>query len=156
MSRLSYVETVLDELASEIGLKNMPLDSTGRVSVRFETVPITLAYSDQPVELLWLYADLGSLPEEGYEAPAFLLQLGFALWASNRMTVGLDEKGEVALGYTVIPVSALTFPLLRDVFKQLAETAKPIRERLERGDYTIDVPTPPVEGGSPHHHFQRV
>jgi len=55
------------------------------------------------------------------------------------MTLALDEAGTRALGYTVIAVSVLDLATLKEVLARLLEGAKPIRERLARRDFQVEI-----------------
>jgi hypothetical protein len=148
MSRIDHVGAVLGELAAEAGLDGLALDESQRASLEFDGVTVTFAYGAEPAELLWLFIDLGEIPEDGEAAPHCLLRLGLATWAQSVMTLALDEAGTRALGYTVMAVSVLDLATLKEVLARLLEGAKPIRERLARRDFEVEI-EPAFDGGAP-------
>ena len=85
-------------------LEAIPTDTLAVVELGLTTGYTATA---EPFEMLWLHADLGTIPDDGDEAPTFLLEVGRAGWALGRMTVGLDQDGRKAFGYTSIPVALL-------------------------------------------------
>ncbi|MEM7023291.1 MAG: type III secretion system chaperone [Pseudomonadota bacterium] len=135
MSQVNRVETVLSAFGARAGLGELKLDDDGRLTLLIDQIPVTFAYSADPVELLWLYVGLGEV-EDGMAA--FLLALGFVTWANNRMTIALDRDARKALGYTVIPVAALDVDSLQKGVTVLVESARPIRDRLASGAYEVD------------------
>lgn len=138
MSRLQHVVKVLQDLGAEAGLPSLGLDQSDRASLLFDDIPVTFAYTAAPAELLWIYVDLGEVPAEGAAAPTWLLQLGLSTWAASVMTIGLDEEGRRALGYTPIAVAMLDLPRLKEVLTRLLAAARPIRERLALRQFEID------------------
>ena len=137
MSRINIAHTVVGELCERLGLGAKTLDSSGRLSLRFDDTPVAMTYAEEPLELLWLQVDLGPVPE-GAAALRFLLRLGFDCWGLNRMTIGVDDQGRNAWGFTCIPVARLSGESLEQTLSALLEVAIPIRERLSRGE--VDLP----------------
>jgi hypothetical protein len=137
MSRADYVASVLNEEAAALGLARIALDGGDRATLTFNQLEVTFAYTPEPVELLWLYVELGSIPEASDEARAFLLQVGIGSWAFGRMTVGLAPDGRAAQGFTSIPVATLDQALLDRTLTALLELALPLRKRLAQHDYSI-------------------
>ena len=135
-----YVNSVLKELAGKLGLADLSLDERDRVSLTFEDTEVILAHTPEPLQLLWIYIDLGPIPETGDEAPAFLLRSGVATWALGHMTIGLDQSGRRAQGHTSIPVTLLDLPLLHKSLTTVLELAGPLRERLARSEYGTPSP----------------
>jgi hypothetical protein len=140
VSRSDHVASVLSALAGELGLPALALDDNDRATLAFDGMAVTFVYTTEPVELLWLYADLGEIPEDGDQAPAFLLQVGLGSWALNRMTIGLDDQGRKARGYTALPVSLLDASMLHKTLIALLEVALPLRQRLEGRDFQLTLP----------------
>jgi hypothetical protein len=140
VSRSDHVASVLSALARELGLPALALDENDRATLAFDGMPVTFVYTTEPVELLWLYADLGEIPEDGDQAPAFLLQVGLGSWALNRMTIGLDDQGRKVRGYTALPVSLLDAAMLHKTLIALLEVALPLRQRLEGQDFALTIP----------------
>jgi len=145
MSRINVADTVVGELCEQLGLGERTLDGGGRLTLRFDQTPVTLTYAERPVELLWLQVELGPIPAEGTAAPRFLLRLAFDCWGLNRMTIGLDEAGRKAWGFTCIPVAQLSRDSLEQVLSGLLEVAVPIRERLGKGAFELPSPVAQAE-----------
>jgi hypothetical protein len=141
MSRINLVSKVIGEFGQEIGMPDLALDAEDRVRLMFDETPVTFVYAAEPVELFWLYVDLGEMPANGDadKAAECLLQLGFLCWAWNKMTIGLDEAGTRAIGFTVIPVALLELGVLKEVLEHLLDAALPVRERMARREFDIDV-----------------
>ena len=148
MSRLDHVANVLQELAAEAGLDRLALDATDRASLRFDGITVTFTYAAEPVELLWLHADLGPVPTDGDAAPAWLLRLGLMTWASSRMTIGLDQSGTRAVGATAVAVVMLDLATLKEVLARLLEAARPIRDGLAEHQFDLD-PSVAASAGAP-------
>jgi Tir chaperone protein (CesT) family len=138
MSRTQHVGQVLQELAAEAGLASLSLDASDRASLLFDDIPVTFAYTAEPMELLWIWVDLGEIPADGAAAPECLLRLGLMSWAASVMTIGLDEQGRRALGFTSIAVAMLDLARLKEVLARLLAAARPIRERLAAGRFELD------------------
>lgn len=130
MSRYNYVADVFAELGQSMGMPPLVLDDTDRVSLVFDGVLVTFAYTSEPVELVWLYIDLGEVADDDVPVLQRLLQLGFDCWTRSVMTIGMDDAGRNAVGYTAIPVSALSLTSLKDVLSSLLQAAFLIREHL--------------------------
>jgi hypothetical protein len=139
MSRVQHVEQVLQELAAEAGLASLSLDESDRASLLLDQIRVTFAYSAEPMELLWIWVDLGEIPTEGAAAPECLLRLGLMTWAASVMTIGLDEQGRRALGFTPIAVAMLDLARLKEALTRLLAAARPIRERLAAGRFELDL-----------------
>jgi len=142
MSRERYVVQIVQELGAEMGMSDLALDENGRASLLFDDTPVTLMYCPDPVELLWLLVDLGEIDVDRHEPLEALLQLGFQTWSANRMTIGLTENGNRAVGHTSIPVVNLDRGLLEETLRYVLETADAIRERLARGELEPGSPPP--------------
>jgi hypothetical protein len=155
MSRADYVASVLNEEAAALGLARIALDGSDRATLTFNQLEVTFAYAPEPVELLWLYVDLGSIPERGDQARAFLLQVGIGSWAYGRITVGLGPDGRSAQGFTSIPVATLDQALLHRTLTGLLELALPLRKRLAQGDYSLAPADQPADdaAAAPHTPF---
>lgn len=132
MSRYNYVNEVLQELGAEIGMEPLELDDTDRLSLVFDGVLVTFAYSSEPVELVWIYVDLGEVPPDSLQVPQQLLQVAFECWAHNVMTIGVDEEGKNAVGYSSIPVTVLDLPLLKEMLDRILQATTLVREHLAR------------------------
>ncbi|MEO1019905.1 MAG: type III secretion system chaperone [Pseudomonadota bacterium] len=138
MSREHYVAEIIAELGAGLGLSGFALDGSQRASLIIDGLPVTFTYVAAPVELVWIYVDLGEVPENDPRALDALLQLGFLTWASNRMTLGVDDRGERVIGQAAIPAINLDLPALRGQLGQITESAFLIRDRLTRGDFNLE------------------
>lgn len=130
MSRLGYVADVLKEFGNEIGMGDLALDETDRLSLTFDGVLVTLAYASEPIELIWIYVDLGEVPIEDVGVLQHLLKIGFECWAQNVMTIGLDDEARNAVGYSSIPVTLLDKRVLKELISRLLEATFLIREEI--------------------------
>jgi hypothetical protein len=148
VSRSDHVASVLSALAGELGLPALALDDNDRATLAFDGMAVTFVYTTEPVELLWLYADLGEIPADGDQAPAFLLQVGLGSWALNRMTIGLDDQGRKVRGYTALPVSLLDPGMLHKTLIGLLEVALPLRQRLADQDFALTIPADSADGAT--------
>lgn len=132
MSRLGYVAEVLKEFGSEIGMGELALDETDRLSLVFDGVLVTLVYTEEPIELIWIYIDLGEVPADSIKVPQHLLKLGFECWAQNVMTIGLDDAGRNAVGYSSMPVTLFECKVLKEMLTRLLEATFIIKEELSK------------------------
>jgi hypothetical protein len=139
MSRIKHVEQVLQELAAEAGLAQLRLDESDRASLLLDQIRVTFGYTAEPMELLWIWIDLGQIPAEGAAAPECLLRLGLMTWATSVMTIGLDEEGRRALGFTPIAVAMLDLARLKEVLARVLDAARAIRERLAAGRFELEL-----------------
>jgi hypothetical protein len=144
MSRSDHVNRVLGEVARDLGVQDVALGEDDCATLAFDEMEVDFIYRTEPVELLWLYADLGEIPAGGDAAPALLLQVGFGSWALCRMTIGLDEERRRARGFTAIPVSLLDPAMLDRTLAALLEVALPLRARLAGQDFQLP---PPADDG---------
>ena len=131
MSRQHYVEQTVGELGAALDIPQLALDSSGRASLSLNGIRLTLCHADDPVELLWLFVDLGEVADDSAELLQGLLQMGFLTWSSNCMTIGIDESGERIIGHSNIPVVFLNAVRLRDLVQRMLESAAAIRQRIE-------------------------
>ena len=138
MTRLQSVNSVIAEFGDSIGLPDLQLDDQDRLRLTFDQTPVTLAYAAAPMEILWLYVDLGEVDSQSEQAAECLLQLGFLCWTMNKMTIALDEDEKRAVGFTAIPVAQLDLQVLMEVTRHLLDAAEAIRDKLARRDYDID------------------
>ena len=148
MSRRAYIEQVVAELGAAMGLPALALDGDGRASVLLDDVLFTLMAGDDPVELLWLFADLGYVGPDDPARLRTLLRLGAETWSRGQMTVGLDQHGRHAIGHSAIPVVDLDLALLQNTLRDFADTTMAVRtaltahtaEAVERGNDRPDIP----------------
>lgn len=145
MSRFDHVNRVLSEVARALGVQDVALGEDDCATLAFDEMEVDFLYTTEPLELLWLYADLGEIPAEGDAAPVLLLQVGFGSWALCRMTIGLDDQGRRARGFAAIPVSLLDPPMLEKTLAGLLEVALPLRARLAGRDFQL----PPLADDAP-------
>lgn len=137
MSRQHLVAQTIAELGTQLGIPDLALDDSSRVSLTVDGIHVTLNYAIEPVELLWLFVDLGEIADDRTEVLEGLLQLGFLTWSSNSMTIGLDEEGQRALGYSSVPVVNLSLDTLVGQLNEMLRSAAAIRERIERNDFEV-------------------
>lgn len=135
MSSQQVAQSTLDEFAAELGLASVALDADGRLTLEIGEMEVTFAFEDEPAPILWIYADLGEVPD-GTEAPRALLALAFVSWIANTMTISVTEGGSRAVGFTCVPVALLTAQGLAESFGSLTEAALEVRRRLETGDFS--------------------
>ena len=132
MSRYNYVTEVLKELGNDMGMGPLELDDTNRLSLVFDGVLVTLSYTTDPLELLWIYVDLGEVPADNIHVSREMLKLGFECWGQNVMTIGLDDDGNKAIGYSSIPVTVLELPVLREMLSRMLQATFVVREHLAK------------------------
>ncbi len=137
MSRFDLAASIVSEFCADMGLDGIRPNADGRLTLDFGDVPVTFAFSADPVEVLWLHAGLGSIPAEGLAAPKFLMHLASACWTRNRMTVGLDANGQTVWGYTCIPAAKLNKQSLEQTLTALLEAAVPASVQLARQDFDL-------------------
>ena len=130
MSRAHHVNDVLNEFGKEIGLE-VELGEADRASLRFDGVLVTFAYRTQPIEMLWLYVDLGPIPTSGSAVPIMLLELNLHTWLRTVMTISIDRTGARARGHNVIPVATLDAASLKTVLQAMLDSAGQVRGLLE-------------------------
>jgi hypothetical protein len=136
MSSDEQVREIIAEAGGQLGAPDLALDDHGCAELALGDVPVTLMLAQQPERLLWLYADLGDVPDE----PGLLcglLRLGFLGWASGQLTLGLDSAGQRMIGYSVVPVATLSTGSLRTALLRLKEGAEGIRDRLAYRDFDV-------------------
>ena len=130
----AHTESIVQELCTEMGLADLALDETDRLSLMFGDLHVTLAFTEQPLGLLFLYVDIGARPSCGCAGAEFLLELNLQLWVRNSLTIGLDHSGARVIGMQVVPAARLDLPLLRDTLQEVLEMARGIRPELCRCD----------------------
>lgn len=135
MTRWNHVGGVLQELGNEMGMGALELDEHDKLSLLFDGVLVTFAYTSDPIEMFWIYVDLGEIPAGDVNTLNWLLQIGFECWSHNLMTVGLSEDGCKAVGYSVIPVTLLDHTMLIEVLNAMLQTTFEIKDRLTAGNF---------------------
>lgn len=130
MSSERYVSTIIHELGTSMGRDDLKLDENHRLALHFDQIPVTFHYTTQPVELLWLMADLGEIQPHDPQSLEGLMRLGFVTWLGNSMTVALREDGRSVFGHTAIPVINLDLPLLKQVISPFVSCAQELSERI--------------------------
>lgn len=149
MSRIDYVSGIIYELGTAMGLPDLALDDKGRLSLRFDSIPVTFHYTAEPVELLWLMVDLGELDPDDRETLNGVLRLGFLTWLGNRMTLALSDDSRRVLGHSAIPVVNLDLGLLKQTLAQLMESAEMVAGRIARRDFDPGLEQVAGEEGKP-------
>jgi hypothetical protein len=139
---------MLAELGTELGLPGLAPDASGRLSLTIGEVPLTLLYTEQPVDLLWIFCGLGELDGLDEDAMAFLLRATGRLWPTSGMTLGIGEDGKQLLGRLQIPVSALESGVLKEALTLAVEASQPLRSALAARDFS-DAETPEQQPSRP-------
>lgn len=137
MSRQEFVEQTISELGTKLRIPKLALDSTGRASFSRDGIHMTISYLDQPIEIVWLFVDLGEVGVSQVDVLEGLLQMGFLTWSSNCMTIGIDKSGERAIGHSNIPVVYLNGERLHQVVEGMLEAAVTIRDRIKQRDFEL-------------------
>lgn len=135
MSRFNDVQAVLSEFAADNGLAGICLDDHGQVSLNVGPLEVSFMCEVEPVGILWIFADLGDVPDDK-EATAYLLNLAFVAWLSDSITIAVESGRRRGLGYAAIPVSGLDAKGLSTTFERLVKAAMEIRERLAARDFS--------------------
>ncbi|MEM9784702.1 MAG: type III secretion system chaperone [Pseudomonadota bacterium] len=139
MSSVSITQSILDEFGEKLGTGAIALDAEGRATMSVGPLEITFAHDSEPVAMLWLYADLGPMPEDE-AAPTGLLTLGYISWMTGAMTIAATDDGTRVFGYTSIPLAMLTVPVLEENFQRLLISGIEVQRRLAAGDFA-ELPT---------------
>lgn len=148
MTMDTEIASVLAEVGAGLGASRLALDSSGCAELRLGDVPVTLMLAEEPVHLLWLLADLGTVPDEP-EVLRGLLRLGFLGWAAGQLTLGLDGAGRRMVGYSVVPVATLSPASIRTALLRLQAGAEGIRDRLAHRDFDTADAAPPDAAAAP-------
>lgn len=93
MVGIDNIRNITNETFAARGLATAAFGADNCAEVTIDGVPVTLMYDIEPLELPWLFADLGLAPED----PVLLrgiLRYGHVLWAAGKMTLALDRDGE--------------------------------------------------------------
>ncbi|MEM7023132.1 MAG: type III secretion system chaperone, partial [Pseudomonadota bacterium] len=141
MSRLGYVKQVVEELGMSVGQSDLSLDDRGATVLQVEGMVFTLIHAADPEEILWLFVDLGQVPEDA-ELLRGLLTFGLMTWASAQMTVGVNKAGDRILGYVALPVVVLTAERLIDCLNRMHACGTELVGRLNRRDFSFDPGAP--------------
>ncbi|MEM7023321.1 MAG: type III secretion system chaperone [Pseudomonadota bacterium] len=133
MSRAHHVNDVLRNFGNEVGLE-VELGKDDRTSLRFDDVLVTFAYRQQPIEMLWIYADLGPIPKNGTMVPSLLLELNLHCWLGSVMTISTDRSGTRAVGHNMMPLPTLDAASFKAVLKAMLDATVQIRDLLARAE----------------------
>lgn len=133
MSRERIVADAVAALGADLGIPALALDASRRASFCYDGVQFTLSYATEPAEVLWLYVDLGDVEADNPQMLQCLMQMGYATWFGNCMTIGLNEAGERGIGSSGIPVVWLNPDRLTQLVKRMLAAAAEVRERLTTG-----------------------
>ncbi len=134
MASFDYVKAEVEAFGALIGIAGVELDQEGRAALDVGAYEVSLLYEERPVELLWLFADLGEVPEDD-KAPEFLLRLNFFSWLGDTLTIALDDDDKTVIGFTAIPSALLTSEVLHDAFIRFSRAALVIGDKLAARDY---------------------
>jgi hypothetical protein len=142
------VASAIAEVAAARGAPGLALDQEGCAELRVGALSVTLMLASEPVDLLWLYADLGDVPDEP-ELLRGLMRLGFVSWTSGQLTLGLSSDGRRMVGYSTVPVATLTKDTLASALDRLYQGAEAILDRLAHRQFDLDDgPAPSSPGGA--------
>ena len=135
MSRIDYVQQILAEVAAATGISGLALDEHSCGETRVHGLWLTLMHSTEPGEMLWLYVDLGPVPDAP-ERLCALMEQGYATWVQGEMTLAIDPGGKRLVGYSVIPVELLDAGRFSDTLERLLRAGRTV----ERSLYGPEVP----------------
>lgn len=148
MIGIDAVRQIANETLAAKGRAAIEFGEDGCVDLEFSGIPITLMYSAEPVEMVWLFADVGRVRDD----PAVLegiLRYGLKLWLSGEMTIALDHDGEHLVGYSSAPASALTPHVLEAQLDRLVGAAADMVDRLAHNDFEFDLSTAEAASRTP-------
>ena len=131
MSRREAVEQALRDICADMGLPGLGFDDGGLLSLSFDDMRVTFALREAPLEHLAVYVDLGPAPVSTL-ATAALLELNLQGWMTQCMTLGLDPRGERALGWNTIAAFQAEPAILRGLLEAMLRAALEIRPLLAR------------------------
>lgn len=140
MVGIDTIKKVTNETLISRGLPAVEFGEDNCAEFAIDGVPITLMYGTDPLELVWLFADLGLVPED----PVLLrgiLRYSQVLWAAGRMTVALDRDGEHLVGYNCLAAASLTPEVLGEQLDRIFAGAADVLDRLAHQDFELDLPT---------------
>jgi hypothetical protein len=140
MLGIDTLKSITNELLVSRGFAAVEFGEDNCAELTINRVPITLMYGTDPLELVWLFADLGLAPDD----PRLLrgiLRYGQVLWAAGQMTVALDRDGEHLVGFNSLAAKALTPEEFGEQLDRLLAGAADFLDRLEHQDFELDLPT---------------
>lgn len=132
MSRRDFACGVIKKWCEGLGFVNIEVEPDGRLSLAFNDFLVTFAYSDQPLETIWVYLDLGELENNGPDDLASLFELNLQTWLVRTMTVGLDNKTGRVIAWNIIPVTHLNETALQELVQAMLTVATSLRIGLNR------------------------
>jgi hypothetical protein len=140
MSRLNYVRSVVHEAGHSLGEPELQLgERSCSVALEVQGLKLTMTYGSEPEELLWLFVDLGPVPDDA-ELLRGLLAFGLLSWAAAQMTLGIDGERRRLVGYVALPVVVLTTEGLIDALNQLHARGAELVDRLAHRDLADALP----------------
>lgn len=134
------IAKITNEMLTSRGLAPVELGEDHCAEVAISGIPVTLMYDTDPLELVWLFADLGLAPDDP-ELLRGILRYSQVLWAAGQMTVALDRDGEHLVGYNSLAATSLTPEVLGNQLDRLLAGAADLLDRLEHHDFDLDLPT---------------
>lgn len=137
MSRADHVASVIADVGAVRGAPGLALNDESCAELTLGALPLTLMLASEPADLLWLFADLGDVPDDP-ELLHGLLRLGFVSWASGQLTLGLSSDGRRMIGYSTVPVATLTNDTLGLALDRLQQGAEGILDRLAHRHFDLD------------------
>lgn len=129
MSRLDYVQRVLGEVSAALGISALSLGDDACTEVQVGGLWLTLMHATEPGEMLWLYVDLGPVPDRP-ETLRAVLRSAYTTWVQGEMTLAIDGSGRRVLGYSAIPLALLDATRLVDTLERLLGAGRRIARQL--------------------------
>lgn len=149
MVGIDSITSIANQTLRSRGLTDVAFGTDHCAEVTIENVPITIMYDTNPLELVWLFADLGLVPEDP-DILRGILRYTQVLWATGQMTVALDRDGDHLVGYNSLAATSLTPEAFGNQLDRLLTGTADFLERLAYGDFDLDLPdTEPAEDPLP-------
>lgn len=143
MSRRDYCLGCVEEWCNDLGLTEHRADSEGRLSLTFDEMLVTFAYTEQPIEGVTIKIDLGPIAPTGGEAPQQLLTLNLHTWLRRSLTIGLNRDNNHAVGWNMVPASLLSVTTLRETVESMITSASYARNLIgQSGQFEHATPDP--------------
>ena len=130
MVRDQRIDEVVANFGSRIGIEQLAFDESERASYAYDGFRFTLYFGSVPMDLLWIFVDLGGVNDYGSEALSDLLHLDEQAWSQRCLTVSIDDCGERVIGYASIEASELDEHRLAEVVARMSESASKVRQAV--------------------------
>jgi hypothetical protein len=122
---------LLHVLGQEVGIPRLGLDKTGCCALAFDEVVVNFEL-DEEAHQLFLYASLGSVPEE--VPAAFYRELldGNLFWKdTGGATLGLDREGQRVILHQTVAVGRISDTDFKALVERFVNVAEAWSRRLE-------------------------